>query len=211
MDLSFHQVDAFADQIFQGNPAAVFILDAWLPDTIMQAIAAEMQLPETAFAVQRDDGDYRIRWFTPSKEVALCGHATLATTHVLYEHYAHPKDNDIRFHSQSGILSTARNNYGLCMNFPTQAAIPSDHTQAIENALHLTPRALYENDDLIVLLDDASEVAIFEPELKALSALPYRGVCISAPDHSGTYDFVCRFFAPACFRRWLAHVVLPRS
>jgi len=196
MKLDFYQVDAFADQIFQGNPAAVFVLNEWLPDQIMQALAGEMQLSETAFVVPRDDGDYRIRWFTPTHEVALCGHATLAAAKIIYDIYQHSPE-PIRFHSKSGALITMLDEFGICLDLPSSTCTPIPVSDEIIEALGTTPKEAYAGEDLMVMLDDASEVHIYEPDFRKLNKLPYRGICLSAIDHSGRYDFCCRFFAPA--------------
>jgi PhzF family phenazine biosynthesis protein len=196
MKLVFYQVDAFAEQIFQGNPAAVFVLDKWLPDQIMQALAAEMHVSETAFVVKRNDDDYRIRWFTPTVEVALCGHATLAAAKILYDKYQHSPE-PIRFHSKSGALVTMLDEFGICLDFPSSYCSPIPVSEEIESALGITPKEAYAGEDLLVMLDDASEVNIYEPNFKLLKTLPYRGVCLSAIDHGGKFDFCTRFFAPA--------------
>jgi len=196
MKFTFYQVDAFADQLFQGNPAAVFVLEDALPDQIMQALAGEMNLSETAFAVKRSDGDFRLRWFTPKREVKLCGHATLATAHVLYQHYQHPRE-PICFHTQSGILITTPDDFGICLDFP--ATVPSPIKVPLDalEAVGGSPRDAYETDDLILVYSDASEVAILEPDFAALTKLPYRGICVTAPGNGNGYDFVSRFFAPS--------------
>lgn len=195
MKLELFHIDAFAEQMFQGNPAAVCLLDDWLPDAIMQAIAGELNLSETAFCVKRSDGDYRIRWFTPTTEVKLCGHATLASAHVLYEHMAHPKA-PIRFHSLSGPLVTQPRDAGIALDLPVQPVDPIAVTTDIRAAINADIQEVYAGEDLVVLLSDASEVAIFEPDFPRLAQLPYRGICISAPGNGNGYDFVSRFFAP---------------
>lgn len=196
MKLDIYHIDAFAEQMFQGNPAAVCVLDDWLPDAIMQAIAMEINLSETAFVVRRKDGDFRIRWFTPKTEASLCGHATLAAAHVLYTHLAFP-DEPIRFHSLSGPLVAFRDDFGVCLDFPVQSAEPIVPTDAMAQAINCIPEEAYAGEDLVLMLDDASQVAILEPNFAALAELPYRGICVSALDHGQPYDFVCRFFAPA--------------
>lgn len=196
MKLEVFHVDAFAEQIFQGNPAAVCILDQWLPDEIMQGIADELNLSETAFCVKRGDGDYRIRWFTPTTEVKLCGHATLATAHILYSQKSYPSDSSIKFHSLGGQLITNRVNGGLSLILPTQHAIPIEKNDDIQSALRTNIKELYAGDDLVVVLSDASEVEIYEPDFSLIKKLPYRGVCITAPGNGNGFDFVSRFFAP---------------
>lgn len=195
MKLEYFQVDAFARQIFQGNPAAVFVVDKWLPDQIMQAIAAEINLSETTFIVKRSDGDYRIRWFSPETEVSLCGHGTLAAAKVLYDVYEHSPE-PIRFHSKSGPLITMLDEFGICLDFASSLCTPIPLTSDIEEAIGLAPKEVYAGEDLLVMLDDASEVGIYEPNFSRLKTLPYRGICLSAIDHSGRFDFCTRFFAP---------------
>ncbi len=196
MKLDLYHIDAFAERAFEGNPAVVCILDEWLPETIMQAIAAEMNQSETVFVVQRSDGDYRIRWFTPTIEIPLCGHATLATAHVMYEHLNLPRE-PIRFHSLSGPLVAFEEHGRLCLDFPCQDLTATESRHEIEEALGCMPVAVYEGEDLVVLLSDASEVAILEPDMSKVKQLPYRGVCVSAPGNGNGFDFVARFFAPA--------------
>lgn len=196
MKLDIYHIDAFSNQLFQGNPAAVCILDEWLPDAIMQAIANEINLSETAFSVRRPDGDFRIRWFSPAAEVKLCGHATLATAHTLYHHLGHPME-PIRFHSASGPLIALADEYGICLDFPTQHCDPIEVTEDMEQALGYVPREAYAGEDLILMLSDASEVSILEPRMDLISMLPYRGICVTAPGNGSGYDFVCRFFAPS--------------
>lgn len=195
MKLDVFHVDAFANQIFEGNPAAVCILDEWLPDAIMQAIAGELNLSETAFAVKRSDDDYRIRWFTPTTEVDLCGHATLATAHVMYEHKQHSPE-PIRFHSRSGPLVAFQDEFGIGLDFPSQGSTPTPITPEIEQAINIYPKEAYDGEDLILMLSDASQVMVLEPNFSAIKALPYRGVCVTAPGNGHGPDFVSRFFAP---------------
>ena len=195
MNLTLFHVDAFAEQMFQGNPAAVCILEEWLPDQIMQAIAAELNLSETAFCVKRSDGEFRIRWFTPTVEVKLCGHATLASAHVLFEHLAYP-DDVIRFHSLSGVLETEIIDGELCLDLPVQPVTPIAIDEKIRSILKVSVKELYAGEDLVVVLSDASEVEIFEPNYTELATLPYRGICVTAPGNGNGFDFVCRFFAP---------------
>jgi len=196
MNLDIYQVDAFANAVFEGNPAAVCIIESWLPDMLMQAIAGEMNLAETAFAVKKDDG-FRIRWFTPKEEVKLCGHATLATAHVLYEHFNHPK-SPIRFRSMSGVLiATPSENGQITLNFPSNPPKLTPMTTDMQEALGGEPLGALADDDLIVVYSDATEIEILTPDFVKIAQLPYRGVVATAPGNGQRYDFVCRFFAPA--------------
>lgn len=194
MRLKIYQVDAFADSLFEGNPAAVCLLDNWLDDAIMQAIAAEMNVSETAFLVAKD-GHYKIRWFTPANEVALCGHATLAAAHVLYRY--HNASGSLRFTSQSGQLSATQQDGIICLDFPSQPPKPYPLTFEIAAALGGEPLNAFAAEDLIVCYSDASEIEILSPDIQALAQLPFRGVCVTAPGNGNGYDFVSRFFAPA--------------
>lgn len=196
MKLEIYQVDAFADAIFAGNPAAVCVLDSWLPDMLMQAIAAEMNLSETAFVLKKDDG-FRIRWFTPTSEVKLCGHATLASAHVLYEHFHHPQEA-IRLRSLSGALvAHPRADGRISLDLPASPPKPLKLTADMEEALGGEPMEALADDDLIVVYSDATEIEILSPDVVKIARLPYRGVIATAPASTYGYDFVCRFFAPA--------------
>ena len=195
MQLSLYQLDAFTDKVFGGNPAAVVPLTSWLPDETMQAVAAENNLAETAFYVPTEAG-FHIRWFTPTVEVDLCGHATLATAYVLFflENYAH---DEINFVSRSGILNVRKEGDWLVLNFPAD----SIHKQL------LSPPALLEalgdispveilrgKTDFMAVLESEEQVRTLQPDIIVLSTLPARGVIMTAPGDS--VDFVSRFFAP---------------
>lgn len=196
MELKIYQIDAFAGAPFQGNPAAVCILEEWLPDMLMQAVAMEMNLSETTFLVKKDEG-YRIRWFTPTKEVKLCGHATLAAAHVLFRHENIPSQV-IRFSSLSGTLVAHLTPEGfISLDFPSNPPKPVELTSEMHLALGGSPVAALADDDLIVTYSDATEIEILTPNFPLLEKLPYRGVCVTAPGNGYKYDFVSRFFAPA--------------
>lgn len=195
MNQSIYQVDAFANTIFEGNPAAVCLLDRWLPDLVMQAIAAEMNLSETAFVVKRED-DYRIRWFTPTIEVDLCGHATLAAAHVLYEHIGVAKAA-LKFQSLSGLLIATPIDGQISLDFPASELSTVTLNDDVLRALGGSPISAHASDDLVVVYSDATEIAILDPDIPALATLPYRGICVTAPGNGNGYDFVCRMFAPA--------------
>lgn len=198
MVLPLYQVDAFASAPFTGNPAAVCPLDDWLDDARMQAIAMEMQLSETAFFVPQDDG-FALRWFTPAVEVDLCGHATLAAAHVLYEHLSHPAETPIRFHTRSGMLEVSRESGGtLAMRFPAVAMQPDDSARdAMQRALGVPVREVLAGMDWMAVLDDAESVHTLRPQAAAIAALGRRGLIVTAAADDGTgHDYVCRFFAP---------------
>jgi len=192
MEIELYQIDAFANERFAGNPAAVCLLPEWIEDDLMQAIAAENNLSETAYVVRSGEG-YDIRWFTPTREVDLCGHATLASAYVVFEKMGH-RDSSIRFQSKSGPLVVKRQDAWLEMDFPAQAPRPCAVHENIRNAFNLEPVACLEQADFIVVLESEEQVASADPDLSALSQLPLRGVALTAP--SSRFDFVTRFFAP---------------
>jgi len=192
MELDLYQIDAFAEKVFEGNPAAVCPLEAWLPDSTMQAIAAENNLSETAFFVKEASG-YHIRWFTPTAEVDLCGHATLASAHVLFHYLGHTRD-DIHFDSKSGPLIVRKVGDLLEMDFPSQPPQACEVPTAMCKALGLMPVACLKSEDYLVVLDDEKAVAMAEPDMSMLKGLDRRGVIITA--RSDDHDFVVRFFAP---------------
>lgn len=194
MQLDFHQVDAFTDRPFAGNPAMVYRLDAWLADELMQKIAAEHNLSETAFLVDEADG-WRIRWFTPTAEVPLCGHATLASAHVLFEVFGEPGDY-LELNSLSGPLRVLREDGRLALDFPAQPPSEVGSTVELEQALGMpVVDALSTTSHLLVLLESEQAVRSCSPDFAALARMPYLGVIVTARGDS--HDFVSRFFAPA--------------
>ena len=192
MELTLYQIDAFASRVFEGNPAAVCPLAEWLPEWIMQSIAQENNLSETAFFVPAGDG-FEIRWFTPKSEVDLCGHATLAAAHVLFNILGHKGDR-IAFDSRSGRLSVAKDEDRLIMDFPAQPPMACDTPEPIIQAFDKTPVACLKAEDYLVVFSDEAGVCAARPDFSQLMALDLRGVIITA--RSNRYDFVSRFFAP---------------
>ncbi len=192
MKLKQYQVDAFTARVFGGNPAAVCPLEHWLDDALMQAIAGENNLSETAFFVPAADG-YQLRWFTPAAEVDLCGHATLATAHVLFEemHVAVPR---ISFATRSGVLRVERDGAMLTMDFPALPMLPCDAPAALLDGLGIQPLAVWAGDDYMVLCDSEATVGGLMPDFGRLSQLDRRGVIVMA--EGDEVDFVSRFFAP---------------
>jgi PhzF family phenazine biosynthesis protein len=190
-------IDAFTSDAFAGNPAGVVLLDEPADSGWMQSVAAELRHSETAFAVERADGDYELRWFTPAVEVALCGHATLATTHALRSTGAR---GPFTFHTRSGALHTSGADGGTIeMDFPARRPMPIDAPTGLATALGgVTPRSVHAaGDDLLVAVVDAATVAALEPDIAALRALECRGVSVTARADDGVdFDFVSRFFAP---------------
>jgi predicted PhzF superfamily epimerase YddE/YHI9 len=195
MRLPLYQVDAFTDRLFGGNPAAICPLQAWLPDATMQAIAAENNLSETAFFV-RDGGDYALRWFTPTVEVDLCGHATLASGYVVMT-YLEPQRDSVSFHTRkAGTLVVDRRADMLVMDFPARPATPVEPPPGLLTALGGTPRQVLRARDHLIVYDSAAEIAALKPDLAGLAKVDCWGVAVTAPGDDGV-DFVSRFFAPA--------------
>lgn len=192
MELMLYHIDAFATKPFEGNPAAICPLDAWLPDELMQAIAAENNLSETAFFVPTETG-YHVRWFTPLHEVNLCGHATLASAYVIFNFLGYQED-EIAFQSRSGILTVARKADWLELDFPTKVPMECSTPEQILKAFAITPNECLMADDYIVVFESEEQVAKANPDIALLSQLDLRGVAITAK--SSDYDFVTRFFAP---------------
>lgn len=192
MKLTFYQIDAFASKPFEGNPAAICPLDEWLPDELMQSIATENNLSETAYFVKNNKG-YHIRWFTPVHEVDLCGHATLASAYVIFNILGY-SENEIAFESKSGVLTVKRNNDLLEMNFPAQPVVKCDTPGPILKAFDETPVECLKSEDYIVVFDSEAFILNANPDLSSLAELDLRGVAITSK--SDSYDFVTRFFAP---------------
>ncbi len=192
MRLKQYQVDAFASRVFEGNPAAVCPLDTWLDDQVMQAIAGENNLSETAFLVPAGKG-FQLRWFTPVAEVDLCGHATLATAHVLYEILGN-REPALVFETRSGKLTVTRRGELLAMDFPARPPSPCPAPEPLIAALGVTPKEVLAADDYIAVFDSEEIVRGLSPDLSAMGALELRGVGVTAPGKDA--DFVSRFFAP---------------
>ncbi len=196
MRLKIFQVDAFAQKAFDGNPAAVCPLDEWPTDQLMQKIAQENNLSETAFFVPFKNG-FRLRWFTPLEEVDLCGHATLATAHVLFNHLRHllKNNDDITFYSNSGELQVRQTAQGICMDFP---AVPNKVVVAPTDLLlglkGITPTQVLAGSDYLVVLENEQQLKEIQPDFSHWLNLDLRGVILTA---QGTdYDFVSRCFFP---------------
>jgi PhzF family phenazine biosynthesis protein len=193
--LNITQVDAFAERAFCGNPAAVCILPEMLPDTLLQQIAHEMNLSETAFLLKRRD-DYHLRWFTPTTEVELCGHATLASAHVLWEQGLIPENKIAVFHTLSGTLKARQEGKRIVMDFPAWPAAEAPNSQL--EALFDQPVFIGKNDfDYLIELKEETEVVMFEPDFQKLSEIKCRGFIVTARSNNKAYDFISRYFAPA--------------
>ncbi|MFA7571845.1 MAG: PhzF family phenazine biosynthesis protein [Sulfurimonadaceae bacterium] len=192
MTLKIYYIDAFANKVFEGNPAAVIPLEHWLEEDILQKIAQENNLSETAYFVPTKKG-YTIRWFTPLTEVNMCGHATLATAHVLFNELKKTK-NSVLFYSNSGNLMVEQKDNYLSMDFPLQHIAPSKEFDIFEEIFNVTPIAVYQSMDYIVVFENEEIIKNLNPHLELLKTLDLRGVIVTAK--STHYDFVCRFFAP---------------
>lgn len=193
MQIPIYQVDAFTDRLFGGNPAGVCPLDNWLADEIMQKIAMENNLSETAFFVRKDNG-FHIRWFTPKVEVNLCGHATLASAHVIFNHLDY-REKMISFESRSGILNVTKEGDRLILDFPAnkpaRTALPDDFV----HSLNITPIQCYRGkEDYLLLYKSQQEIEALYPDFRYLEKVDARAVIVTAPGEKA--DFVSRFFAP---------------
>lgn len=193
MRIPIYQVDAFTDQLFGGNPAAICPLEKWLDDELLQKIAAENNLSETAFFVRQDNG-YHLRWFTPEVEVDLCGHATLASAFVLFNCLGATGD-EIDFFTASGTLKVKKDGDLLSMNFPSRAPVATTGNEQLYKALGIKPLEVWKSRDLLILLNNEEEVAELQPDFLQLAAIPdCFAVIVTAPGKD--VDFVSRFFAP---------------
>ena len=192
MEISLYQVDAFASSVFSGNPAAVCPLREWLPESLMQSIARENNLSETAFLVPERDS-YRIRWFTPEAEVDLCGHATLASAHVIFS-FLDTGRTRVSFQSRSGPLQVGRSRDLLVMDFPSYPPHACEVPAGLLHALGAEARTVLCSEDYFAVFADEEEVLALKPDMNVLSGLGLRGVIVTAPGRDA--DFVSRFFAP---------------
>ncbi len=192
MELAIYQIDAFASEVFRGNPAAVCPLDAWLDDARMQSIAAENNLSETAFFVADGDG-YHLRWFTPAVEVDLCGHATLAAGWLVMERLA-PETDEVRFTTRSGDLLVRRDENRMVLDFPAQPGETCEPPPALVRGLGAEPVETLRASYHLAVFDDEDAVAALDPDMAALAELYPSAVIASAPGRE--VDVVSRFFAP---------------
>ncbi|WP_319227508.1 PhzF family phenazine biosynthesis protein [Draconibacterium orientale] len=195
MNLTVYQVDAFAEKVFEGNPAAVIPLnDEWLPDDMMQKLAMENNLSETAFFIKKNDA-YHIRWFTPEAEVDLCGHATLATSHVMFQHLNLAADK-ICFQSRSGKISVKKEGDLLVLNFPASEVEAKYIPTGLKTAFGIHPQECFKGrEDLMLVFKNENDIASLEPDFTKMLEATSRGIICTAK--SEKYDFVSRFFAPS--------------
>jgi PhzF family phenazine biosynthesis protein len=199
MGIPIYQVDAFTEEPFKGNPAGVCLLDVPAEASWMQNVAAEMNVAETAFPLPEGDG-FRLRWFTPKVEVRLCGHATLAAAHVLWEEGILPKDREARFETLSGLLTARRQGPEIELNFPSRPvnSQPPDWAEAVVGALGIKPSFIgMSAEDILIEAADEEAVRTVEPDFATLRSLPARGVIVTSRSSDPNFDFISRFFAPA--------------
>jgi PhzF family phenazine biosynthesis protein len=196
MHIPLFHVDAFTDKPFGGNPAAVCILPAWRDDHWLQAIGAEMNLAETAFLVQTPDG-FDLRWFTPKVEVDLCGHATLASAHVLWQQDLVKADQAIHFSTKSGVLKAIRHGEDIELDFPLKPEEPTATLASLVKALGVEPKYVGKNQfDYLVEVESEQSLRAMTPDFKRLATLPVRGIIVTSRSGDPKFDFVSRFFAP---------------
>ena len=192
MHIPFYQVNSFAREPFSGNPAGVCLLDKWLPDELLQSIAAENNLSETAFLVSKGE-DYDLRWFSPVVEVDLCGHGTLASAHVIFDVVS--KDTEsVTFMSKSGRLSVEKQDGLLWLDFPSFKPAPCVVPDGLEAVLGVTPSKVLAARDLMVVFDNERTVRDLKPDMEEVASLDFQGLIVTAPGSRS--DFVSRFFAP---------------
>jgi PhzF family phenazine biosynthesis protein len=197
MGIVLLQIDAFTNQPFGGNPAAVCLLSKPHSNTWMQQVAQEMNLSETAFLLPQTEG-YQLRWFTPTTEIDLCGHATLASAHALWSEGYLPLEQPAHFHTHSGLLTAVRQEDWIELNFP--ARVPSAATApiALIQALGIEPQSVWKNPyDYLIEVDSAAIVRSLQPDFARLATVPCQGVIVTSRSDTPKYDFVSRFFAPA--------------
>ncbi|MBI4892853.1 MAG: PhzF family phenazine biosynthesis protein [Acidobacteria bacterium] len=195
MNLTMYQVDAFASRVFTGNPAAIVPLTEWLPDGLMQSIAMENNLAETAYLVKQGE-DYGLKWFTPEREIDLCGHATLASASVVME-ILEPGRRQVVFHTRSGPLTVTRAGEVYSMDFPARPPVVVQTAVGLVEALGGKPQAVMASRDYMVVYGTEAEVLALKPNMLALSELDRFGIIVTAPGAAEGVDFVSRFFAPA--------------
>jgi PhzF family phenazine biosynthesis protein len=194
MTLKLFQIDAFTDRVFGGNPAAVCPLESWLDDKLLQNIAAENNLAETVYFIKTGEG-FEIRWFTPKAEVDLCGHATIAAAHVIFNH-SNFKGESISFQSRSGELKVKRTEGWYVLDFPADILKKTEVTAVHNSCFTQAPLEVYEGrSDLMFIYDSEEEIKSLQPRLAHIASLPARGIIITAK--GSDTDFVSRFFAPA--------------
>jgi PhzF family phenazine biosynthesis protein len=196
MTIPLFHVDAFTNRLFAGNPAAVCLLPSWKDDGWLQAVAREMNLSETAFLVKNADG-FDLRWFTPKVEVDLCGHATLASAHVLWQQ-GQTTGDEIRFSTRSGILKAIRHGDQVELDFPLKPEAATEAPPGLLEALGIAARYVGKNQfDYLVEVESEAVLRALGPDFKRLATVPVRGIIVTSKSADPKFDFVSRFFAPA--------------
>ena len=196
MALPFHVIDAFTGEPFSGNPAGVVLLDGPRPDSWMQAVAREVNHAETAFLL-REGAGYRLRWFTPAVEVDLCGHATLASAHFLWDTGSLGRNQEARFQTRSGELRASPNGDWIALDFPATPPEPCNQPEGLLQALGLSEGEIRRTRfDYLVVMADPGGLRRLSPDLRALREFPVRGVIVTAPSDHPEADFLSRFFGP---------------
>ena len=195
MNQKIYQVDAFASKLYEGNPAGVCVLDTWISDELMQMIAMENNLAETAFLVMNEDESYHLRWFTPTIEVDLCGHATLAASHILFTEYSFSKKL-VEFETKSGVLKVQKvDESKYLMDFPSDAPTRVEDFDYIAGIMNVNAKECYKGkDDFLLILNDEQSVLNAKPNIRAMADIDSRGVLLSALGDEK--DFVSRCFFP---------------
>jgi PhzF family phenazine biosynthesis protein len=196
METLIFQIDAFTSEPFKGNPAAVCLLLEPKSDDWMQSVSTEMNLSETAFLFPEQDG-YRLRWFTPKTEVDLCGHATLASAHAIWETGIADKNSLLKFYTRSGLLTAQQNNGWIELDFPVSKIEAVDEIATLSEALHVPVLRTVQTDfDLLAEIEGEEVIKDLNPDMTRLAALPTRGIIVTSRGNSKPYDFISRFFGP---------------
>jgi PhzF family phenazine biosynthesis protein len=193
VEVGFYHIDAFANRVFAGNPAGVCFLNAWIEDSLLQSIAAENSVPETAFLVRKGN-EYELRWFTPKVEIDLCGHGTLASAFAVFE-YINPEARQVAFQTKSGRLTVVRQGDLLMMDFPARQSAPCQPPLHIDEIMGMPSSQTLRARDLLVVYEKEDHVRGLKPDMERVAALDCFGVIATAPGKKS--DFVSRFFAPA--------------
>lgn len=194
MKIPMYQVDAFTEEIFRGNPAAICILNEWLDEKLMQNIAMENNLSETAFCIVKEDL-CELRWFTPEEEIDLCGHATLATAYVIFEILNYP-GSTVKFTTKSGILTVEKQGDIMTMEFPSREGTKVEITDQLIKGLGKESKEAYESRDLMIVYENEQEIRELNPNMEELKLVDAFGIIVTAKGESS--DFVSRYFAPSC-------------
>lgn len=197
MRIPIYQIDAFSSEIFKGNPAAVCPLNSWLENSLLQRIAQENNLSETAYFTKENHNTFHLRWFTPEYEIDLCGHATLATAHVIFKELNY-KDDTVNFKTKSGLISVKKDNDFLILDLPSRPGIVSELPDLIKDSLHIQPIEVYKARDYLLVYPNEDDIIAISPNTAILNQINLNpgGIIITAPSKHTNIDFVSRFFTP---------------